>query len=880
MRRSAVAILSVCVLAAVCTAAGAATFYADPVTGSMANDGSAENPWRTLQEVFANGLIESKNSSGTVINPGAPVKAGDTLLLRSGYHGDISVSGYYNDAVVTVAAETGQAPALRRLSVNGAKNWTFSGLAISTELSPSFARTTLVSLSGSTSYVTVENCHVYSVDDVTGYSANDWLNKTGNGIAVAATCHHVSLIGNTVRNVDHGIALSGTDLLARGNQVINFRGDGMRALNHNQTLEYNTIKNCFDVDDNHDDGIQVFKTSVSQGLIRNMVLRGNTIICAEDPNQPLQGTLQGIGIFEGPHENFRIENNLVITDHWHGITLYWGRDCTVINNTAVNPKWIAGTSSLRTWISVEKAKDAYGGEYSQNCRMANNIAHSYRTGGNVNLAFENNLIVDGANWTQVFAAPSTGDFRLAPGSPAIDAGSPVDAPPLDIEGNARPAGTGWDLGAYETDATPGPPVADAGPDQTVADADDNGSETVTLDGSASYAPGGSLVSWTWTEGETTLGAGETLEVALPLGVHEITLTVANDTTPPETGTDTVTITVAESVPVVSDTAWQSFAIPEQTGSFAVEFDAQPNAGSVDCVIGLCRGEADWFTDLACIFRFYVNGLMDVRNGSGYAADVAAPYTAGTWYHVRMVIDVEAHSYDVTVTPSGGEAIALATGYAFRSEQAAVSQLDHWALVHTTATGATVTDFQVGPPVQPLAVTGWALAADHGLTGAIITPVADGYTEPRLAGLRRLQITFSRTVDLSTVQAGAVTISGAQSGDVSGLIESLALDLTETVLTVTLGSPLPDADTYTVTVTDTLRDTDGQAVTGDGDVTIRVLAGDANGSGAVTAADILAVRSVAGEPLAADTARFDLDGSGAITGADLLAARGRLGNALP
>jgi hypothetical protein len=41
------------------------------------------------------------------------------------------------------------------------------------------------------------------------------------------------------------------------------------------------------------------------------------------------------------------------------------------------------------------------------------------------------------------------DFRLQPGSPAIDAGLPVPEAAHDADGVARPQGRGYDLGAYE-----------------------------------------------------------------------------------------------------------------------------------------------------------------------------------------------------------------------------------------------------------------------------------------------------------------------------------------------------------------------------------------------------------------------------------------------
>ena len=61
-------------------------FYVDPSAGSMTNDGSYDHPWRTLQEVFENNLVEMKNyidhpagdggGAMEVINPGVPVKGG------------------------------------------------------------------------------------------------------------------------------------------------------------------------------------------------------------------------------------------------------------------------------------------------------------------------------------------------------------------------------------------------------------------------------------------------------------------------------------------------------------------------------------------------------------------------------------------------------------------------------------------------------------------------------------------------------------------------------------------------------------------------------------------------------------------------------------
>ncbi|MHB8896065.1 MAG: DUF5719 family protein [Candidatus Geothermincolia bacterium] len=52
----------------------------------------------------------------------------------------------------------------------------------------------------------------------------------------------------------------------------------------------------------------------------------------------------------------------------------------------------------------------------------------------------------------MFIAPSwgsTGNYHLKAGSPAIDTGSSVGAPTIDLDGAARPYGKAWDMGCYE-----------------------------------------------------------------------------------------------------------------------------------------------------------------------------------------------------------------------------------------------------------------------------------------------------------------------------------------------------------------------------------------------------------------------------------------------
>jgi len=95
-----------------------------------------------------------------------------------------------------------------------------------------------------------------------------------------------------------------------------------------------------------------------------------------------------------------------------------------------------------------------------------------------------------------------------------------------------------------------PPVADAGPDQTVEQESYAGTE-VTLDGSGSTDPDSTpgtnddIIGFEWFEGATLLGIGETINYTFPLGSHTVTLKVTDSFG--ETDEDEVIITVEDTI---------------------------------------------------------------------------------------------------------------------------------------------------------------------------------------------------------------------------------------------------------------------------------------------------------------------------------------------
>jgi hypothetical protein len=450
--------------------AHAADFYVDPQSGSTSGNGSAAQPWRTLQEVLEANLVETRNwdqlpydsSSQLVVkNAGAPIEAGDTIWLRSGYHGEVVIVSAYNASTITIAAESGHTPRLKSLNVRSASNWTIRGLSISPEHAPSYDPAQMVFIeshgySGPSHDVVVEGCELYSVDDASGWSSDDWNSLSCNAIRV--TGDDCTIRGNTIRNVNFGISVSGEGALVERNVVDGFAGDGMRGIGDYGTYQYNTIKNCYDVNANHDDGFQSWSNGpngVGTEEVVGIVLRGNTFINYEDDNQPFRGTLQGIGCFDGTFVDWVVENNVVITDHWHGITLMGARNSRIVNNTVIDRN---DTSPGPPWVSITPHKN---GTPSEGCLVRNNLTTAISVPDGQDVMVDTNIIVDDLSAHFVDAAAF--DLHLLATSEAVDAASDDQAPAIDRDEIPRPQGPAIDVGAYEYyEGTPDYP--DAGPD--------------------------------------------------------------------------------------------------------------------------------------------------------------------------------------------------------------------------------------------------------------------------------------------------------------------------------------------------------------------------------------------------------------------------------
>ncbi|CAA6830331.1 MAG: Unknown protein [uncultured Aureispira sp.] len=448
-------IILLLLLSSICKVCIGSTFYIDPMNGSDQGDGSFTAPWQTLENVISSNLIESRayvtpydQNAPQIVdkNIGAPIQVGDTIMLYSGLHGELFLDNYINSDFITIKAVANNIPIIKNAHIRAGEKWRLEDVTISSEPYNQYINNKLVFLEshtwqGPVSTIEIINCHVFS--SVTPWTvANDWITKASGGIIIRGDS--ILIKDNVLENVILGITMEGQYIHVIGNSVTNFSADGIRIIGSNNLVESNTIKNCYNVDGNHDDGIQSYTTGGA--VVDNNIVRRNVILNYEDPNQPLSGPLQGIGCFNGPFNNWIVENNLVIVNHWHGISFYGGNNCQIINNTVLDP-----TPDLTpgpAWIKIEDLS----GNPSLNCMVKNNVSNSLEISPNSNTTQGNNKQLSSyTDYSNNFVDYENIDFHLLQNSSLIDSADLMVSPSIDLDGMSRPQGSSSDIGAYEYD---------------------------------------------------------------------------------------------------------------------------------------------------------------------------------------------------------------------------------------------------------------------------------------------------------------------------------------------------------------------------------------------------------------------------------------------
>jgi PKD repeat protein len=478
-------------------------------TGDDANDGSEAAPLRGIQAAL------------DLAQPG------DSVMVQSGTYNETLVfprSGAA-DAWITLQAQPGHAVTIDATGIPIADYW--QGAVTIADVSYVRVQGLRVEHSARTGIIANRASHVEILDNQTydtvlsgiGVWRSDNVRVDGNRVELAVNggeqeCISVSISSN-VAVTDNEVLNDGAG--TAGGEGIDIKDGSSQVLvsgNHVHDLDELGIY------------VDAWDSDTSDILIED--------------NRVHHCNNHGIAIAAergGRVDRVTIRNNLTYANARMGITIGdwdsgWPHpmaDILIVNNTSVDngpgAVWGAGIAVLNG--------EATGVTIRNNLVANNAYAQILDESGGAEITADHNLIwgasgsgdeITGSD--AVLADPRlvdavNADYRPRFDSPAVDAANDLDAPTTDLDGMARPAGAGIDIGAYEYQPGPVPPRAALSVDRTAGEAP----LTVQFtDGSA-----GEPTTWLWSFGDGTTSTEQHPEHSYSApGGFDVTLTVTND----------------------------------------------------------------------------------------------------------------------------------------------------------------------------------------------------------------------------------------------------------------------------------------------------------------------------------------------------------------
>lgn len=358
--------------------------------------------------------------------------------------------------------------------------------------------------------------------------------------------------------------------------------------------------------------------------------------------------------------------------------------------------------------------------------------------------------------TGIFTNYAGLDFTLTAGSTAIGAGASsfqsIAAPRVDLLGNGRPVGGTYDAGAYEfggtsigTDSTapttPGTPTVVMNPYQ------------VTLSWTASTDNLDLLGYVIYRDGAAYAPAYTNSFVdaaVMPGSSHNYVVYAIDGAGNRSAASGSAAVTVYGTMGCMNaDTRFRSVLTSLEVGTFEFIADATPfGPTTTDAVIGLSKAIPSGFGDMALLIRFPGSGNMDVRNGAVYTADTVYPYTVGVSYHLRVVVNVSAHTYSVFVSTGGGGETTLASNYAFRTEQGSVTQLGYLSIIDDQPGSISLCSPKTdGQPIESLAYMAVTAQTLFSQASASVIVDANGTGKPVFDRPKPIVLAISRSLNV-------------------------------------------------------------------------------------------------------------------------------------
>ena len=173
--------------------------------------------------------------------------------------------------------------------------------------------------------------------------------------------------------------------------------------------------------------------------------------------------------------------------------------------------------------------------------------------------------------------------------------------------------------------------------------------------------------------------------------------------------------------------WKTFVVPPQTSAFTWRFRARTSLAASDTVVGLSPQAVGTWDHMPVTLRFATNGRIDAINSGTYAAVTPFTYSANTDYEFVVTVDFASKSYNATVAPVGGTPVTtIASGYAFRTQQANASEVDNVGMFGLTG-NITVSQMSFGgvTAANPNLVSATINASGTRLTLGFDIPVSIG-----------------------------------------------------------------------------------------------------------------------------------------------------------
>jgi MYXO-CTERM domain-containing protein len=451
-------VLLVC--ACVSSTARAATWYVDQ-SAAAGGDGSAAKPFRAIKDVLnvlkTGDTVEIKNGtySESVNFWHVPTgTAGAKTIIKAAAGATVVIDGGGQDFVI----QAGETP-----------NMSFQGLTLRNASEGFIFYTATAGGTPNADGGEVINC------------------KTEKLASSAIEFYHSS--NGLVQGSDLQGGVGGkkvTGAVIKGNKIHDASQEGISL--------HADSKNCKFLGNEVYDNTHV---NVYLDSCSNMTVDGNVIYETGTPPDDQSGILladesyPSEGVTAPVLNNITITNNVII-NNFTGIEFWDGafpnqsalKNVTIANNTVVNSSnvglsWSKGPHSgsvVRNNIFADQtggalllmAKSTTGVTLDHNLWYAPSIVEPFNWGGS--MAYTHGAWTGASGqgagdqlgdpkFAGAWALPA-GNLKVVQGSPAIDNGAAVTGCNTDFGGNARPAGTGWDIGAFEYGATGGP---DGGP---------------------------------------------------------------------------------------------------------------------------------------------------------------------------------------------------------------------------------------------------------------------------------------------------------------------------------------------------------------------------------------------------------------------------------